>query len=127
MLAPRRCSLLTEMEEKGMQSFVGDFPMLPAMCSTISLLTSRVALKERNQVVPESDSPVKRTGRKVAQVLSCEGEDEDEAPGTPKVQVGSSSLLVSFLNLIFVCMCVYPCCAHGGQRTTLWYSLLNEF
>lgn len=46
----------------------------------------KVALKERNQVVPESDSPVKRTGRKVAQVLSCEGEDEDEAPGTPKVQ-----------------------------------------
>lgn len=118
--------MLTEMEEKGMQSFVGDFPMLPAMCSTISLLTSRVALKERNQVVPESDSPVKRTGRKVAQVIS-EGEDEDEDPGIPKDQVGYSSLLVSLLNLIFVCMCVYSCCAHGGQRTALWYSLLNEF
>jgi len=124
MEIPSRCSLLTEMEEKGMQSFVGGFPILPATCSTISLLTSRVALKERNRAVPESDSPVKRPGRKVAQVLSSEGEDEDEAPGTPQVQVGSSSLLVSFQNLIFVCMCVYPCLAHGGQRTHLWYSLL---
>lgn len=44
----------------------------------------KVALKERNRAVPESDSPVKRPGRKVAQVLSSEGEDEDEAPGTPK-------------------------------------------
>lgn len=46
----------------------------------------KVALKERNRAVPESDSPVKRPGRKVAQVLSSEGEDEDEAPGTPEVQ-----------------------------------------
>lgn len=46
----------------------------------------KVALKERNRVVPESDSPVKRPGRKVAQVLSSEGEDEDEAPDTPQVQ-----------------------------------------
>lgn len=46
----------------------------------------KVALKERNRAVPESDSPVKRPGRKVAQVLSSEGEDEDEAPGTPQVQ-----------------------------------------
>ncbi|XP_036055485.1 DNA ligase 1 isoform X2 [Onychomys torridus] len=46
----------------------------------------KVALKERNGVVPESDSPVKRPGRKAAQVLSSEGEEEDEAPGTPKVQ-----------------------------------------
>ncbi|XP_031241251.1 DNA ligase 1 isoform X3 [Mastomys coucha] len=46
----------------------------------------KAALKERNRVVPESDSPVKRPGRKVAQVLSSEGEDEDEAPRIPKVQ-----------------------------------------
>lgn len=44
-------------------------------------------------MVPESDSPVKRPGRKAAQVLSSEGEEEDEAPGTLKVQVGFSSLL----------------------------------
>lgn len=106
MEAPRRCSLLTEMEEKGILSFVGNFPMLPAMCSTISLLTSRAALKERNRVVPESDSPVKRPGRKVAQVLSSEGEDEDEAPRIPKVQVGSSPLLVSFSKFNF---CVHVC------------------
>uniref|UniRef100_A0A8C2LMD6 DNA ligase n=1 Tax=Cricetulus griseus TaxID=10029 RepID=A0A8C2LMD6_CRIGR len=46
----------------------------------------KVALKERNRAVPESDSPVKRPGRKAAQVLSSEGEEEDEAPSTPKVQ-----------------------------------------
>ncbi|XP_055463364.1 DNA ligase 1 [Psammomys obesus] len=46
----------------------------------------KVALKERNRVVPESDSPVKRPGRKAAQVLSSEGEEEEETPGTPKVQ-----------------------------------------
>uniref|UniRef100_A0A8C6RBG7 DNA ligase n=1 Tax=Nannospalax galili TaxID=1026970 RepID=A0A8C6RBG7_NANGA len=46
----------------------------------------KVALKERNGVVPESDSPVKRPGRKVAQVLSSEGEEEDEALATPKGQ-----------------------------------------
>lgn len=46
----------------------------------------KVALKERNRVVPESDSPVKRLGRKAAQVLSSEGEDEDETPGITKGQ-----------------------------------------
>ncbi|XP_041509676.1 DNA ligase 1 isoform X1 [Microtus oregoni] len=46
----------------------------------------KVALKERNRLVSESDSPVKRPGRKGAQDLSSEGEEEDEAPGTPKVQ-----------------------------------------
>ncbi|XP_054367462.1 DNA ligase 1 isoform X4 [Mirounga angustirostris] len=39
----------------------------------------KVALKERNGEVPESDSPVKRPGRKVARVLGSEGEEEDEA------------------------------------------------
>ncbi|XP_063109076.1 DNA ligase 1 isoform X2 [Cavia porcellus] len=39
----------------------------------------KVALKERNGVVPDNDSPVKRSGRKAAQVLSSEGEEEDEA------------------------------------------------
>lgn len=39
----------------------------------------KVALKERNGVVPDSDSPVKRSGRKAARVLSSEGEEEDEA------------------------------------------------
>ncbi|XP_052026815.1 DNA ligase 1 isoform X4 [Apodemus sylvaticus] len=46
----------------------------------------KVALKERSRVVPENDSPVKRLGRKVAQVLSSEGEDEDEDPGITKGQ-----------------------------------------
>uniref|UniRef100_A0A7N5JYK2 DNA ligase n=1 Tax=Ailuropoda melanoleuca TaxID=9646 RepID=A0A7N5JYK2_AILME len=55
----------------------------------------KVALKERNGEVPESDSPVKRPGRKVARVLGSEGEEEDEAltpskgqkpaPGSPQV------------------------------------------
>ncbi|XP_040490172.1 DNA ligase 1 isoform X5 [Ursus maritimus] len=55
----------------------------------------KVALKERNGEVPENDSPVKRPGRKVARVLSSEGEEEDEAltpskgqkpaPGSPQV------------------------------------------
>ncbi|XP_040135904.2 DNA ligase 1 isoform X2 [Ictidomys tridecemlineatus] len=43
----------------------------------------KVALKERNGVLPESDSPVKRPGRKVARVLSSEGEEEDEALTPP--------------------------------------------
>uniref|UniRef100_A0A2K5D4X7 DNA ligase n=1 Tax=Aotus nancymaae TaxID=37293 RepID=A0A2K5D4X7_AOTNA len=37
-----------------------------------------VALKEWNGVVSESDSPVKRPGRKAARVLGSEGEEEDE-------------------------------------------------
>lgn len=49
---------------------------------------SRVALKERNGVVPEGDSPVKRPGRKAARVLGSEGEEEDEALTPPKDQVG---------------------------------------
>lgn len=48
----------------------------------------RVALKERNGVVPEGDSPVKRPGRKAARVLGSEGEEEDEALTSPKGQVG---------------------------------------
>ncbi|XP_058442070.1 DNA ligase 1 isoform X4 [Marmota monax] len=46
----------------------------------------KVALKERNGVLPESDSPVKRPGRKVARVLSSEGEEEDEALTPPSGQ-----------------------------------------
>ncbi|KAM5133330.1 DNA ligase 1 isoform 3-T6 [Callospermophilus lateralis] len=46
----------------------------------------KVALKERNGVLPESDSPVKRPGRKVARVLSSEGEEEDEALNPPSGQ-----------------------------------------
>ncbi|XP_014405904.1 PREDICTED: DNA ligase 1 [Myotis brandtii] len=48
----------------------------------------KVALKERNRVVPESDSPVKRSGRKTARVLCSEGEEEedDEAITSPKGQ-----------------------------------------
>ncbi|XP_047393787.1 DNA ligase 1 isoform X1 [Sciurus carolinensis] len=46
----------------------------------------KVALKERNGVLPESDSPVKRPGRKLARVLSSEGEEEDEALTPPKGQ-----------------------------------------
>ncbi|XP_064237169.1 DNA ligase 1 isoform X3 [Aotus nancymaae] len=38
----------------------------------------KVALKEWNGVVSESDSPVKRPGRKAARVLGSEGEEEDE-------------------------------------------------
>ncbi|XP_036288520.1 DNA ligase 1 isoform X3 [Pipistrellus kuhlii] len=38
----------------------------------------KVALKERNRAVPESDSPVKRSGRKMARVLCSEGEEEEE-------------------------------------------------
>lgn len=49
---------------------------------------SRVALKERNGEVPESDSPVKRPGCKVARVLGSEGEEEDEALTPSKGQVG---------------------------------------
>lgn len=75
-------------------------------------------------MVPESDSPVKRPGRKAAQVLSSEGEEEDEAPGTPKVQVGSNSLLGFFSKFNFLCLCICPCCVSGGQRTALWHSLL---
>ncbi|XP_006142255.1 DNA ligase 1 isoform X1 [Tupaia chinensis] len=40
--------------------------------------SSKVALKERNGVVPDGDSPVKRPGRKAARVLGSEGEEEDE-------------------------------------------------
>ncbi|XP_034842781.1 DNA ligase 1 isoform X3 [Mirounga leonina] len=46
----------------------------------------KVALKERNGEVPESDSPVKRPGRKVARVLGSEGEEEDEAVTPSKGQ-----------------------------------------
>uniref|UniRef100_A0A8D2D7L7 DNA ligase n=1 Tax=Sciurus vulgaris TaxID=55149 RepID=A0A8D2D7L7_SCIVU len=46
----------------------------------------KVALKERNGVLPESDSPVKRPGRKLARVLSSDGEEEDEALTPPKGQ-----------------------------------------
>ncbi|XP_025869646.1 DNA ligase 1 isoform X4 [Vulpes vulpes] len=46
----------------------------------------KVALKERNGEVPESDSPVKRPGRKVARVLGSEGEEEDEALTPSKAQ-----------------------------------------
>ncbi|XP_074075780.1 DNA ligase 1 isoform X3 [Macrotis lagotis] len=48
----------------------------------------KVALKERNAVEPESESPVKRPARKVARVLGSEGEEEDEevAPAAPEVQ-----------------------------------------
>ena len=50
---------------------------------------SRVALKERNRVVSEGDSPVKRPGRKATRVLGSEGEEEEEeAPTTPRSQVG---------------------------------------
>lgn len=49
---------------------------------------SRVALKERNGEVPDSDSPVKRPGRKATLVLCSEGEEEDEALVSPRVQVG---------------------------------------
>ncbi|XP_054553245.1 DNA ligase 1 isoform X2 [Talpa occidentalis] len=45
----------------------------------------KVALKERNGVVPENDSPVKRPRRKLARVLGSEGEDEEEARTPPKV------------------------------------------
>lgn len=46
----------------------------------------KVALKERNRVVPEGDSPVRRPGRKVARVLGSEGEDEEDASTPPKRQ-----------------------------------------
>ncbi|KFO26258.1 DNA ligase 1 [Fukomys damarensis] len=45
-----------------------------------------VALKKRKRVVPESESPVKRPKRKVVQVLSSEGEEEDEALSPTKDQ-----------------------------------------
>ncbi|XP_025222317.1 DNA ligase 1 isoform X4 [Theropithecus gelada] len=44
------------------------------------------ALKEWNGVVSESDSPVKRPGRKAARVLGSEGEEEDEALSPAKGQ-----------------------------------------
>ncbi|XP_006868288.1 PREDICTED: DNA ligase 1 [Chrysochloris asiatica] len=55
----------------------------------------KVALKERNGAVPESESPVKRPPRKVARVLGSEGEEEEDstltsikdqkpAPGSPQ-------------------------------------------
>lgn len=46
----------------------------------------KAALKERNGEVPDSDSPVKRPGRKATLVLCSEGEEEDEALVSPKVQ-----------------------------------------
>lgn len=46
----------------------------------------KAARKERRGVVAESDSPVKRPGRKAAQVLSSEGEEEDEALTPPRGQ-----------------------------------------
>lgn len=46
----------------------------------------KVALKERNREVPDSDSPVKRAGRKAARVLCSEEEEEDEALMSPKSQ-----------------------------------------
>ncbi|KAF3814783.1 hypothetical protein GH733_017059 [Mirounga leonina] len=49
-------------------------------------MRAKVALKERNGEVPESDSPVKRPGRKVARVLGSEGEEEDEAVTPSKGQ-----------------------------------------
>lgn len=38
--------------------------------------------------MPESDSPVKRPGRRVTRVLGSEEEEEDGALTTPKSQVG---------------------------------------
>ncbi|KAM5296447.1 DNA ligase 1 isoform 2-T2 [Glossophaga mutica] len=46
----------------------------------------KVALKERNRAVPESESPVKRPGRRAARVLCSDGEEEDEAVTPPKGQ-----------------------------------------
>ncbi|XP_019608178.2 DNA ligase 1 isoform X3 [Rhinolophus sinicus] len=46
----------------------------------------KVALKERNREVPDSDSPVKKPGRKAARVLCSEEEEEDEALMSPKSQ-----------------------------------------
>ncbi|XP_020859767.1 DNA ligase 1 isoform X1 [Phascolarctos cinereus] len=51
--------------------------------------TSKAALKERNAVEPESESPVKRPMRKVPRVLGSEGEEEDHeevAPTAPPDQ-----------------------------------------
>lgn len=57
----------------------------------------RVALKERNGVVPESDSPVKRPGRKAARVLCSEGEEEEDGACTPpRGQVGPVALRICF-------------------------------
>ncbi|XP_006067486.1 DNA ligase 1 isoform X2 [Bubalus bubalis] len=51
----------------------------------------KVALKERNRVVSEGDSPVKRPGRKATRVLGSEGEEEEEeAPTTPRSQKPAS-------------------------------------
>ena len=55
----------------------GSIPTLPAGKTSIFSL-SRVALKERNRVVSEGDSPVKRPGRKATRVLGSEGEEEEE-------------------------------------------------
>lgn len=43
-------------------------------------------------MVPESDSPVKRPGRKAARVLGSEGEEEDGARTPPWGQVGPGAL-----------------------------------
>uniref|UniRef100_A0A452G712 DNA ligase n=1 Tax=Capra hircus TaxID=9925 RepID=A0A452G712_CAPHI len=51
----------------------------------------KVALKERNRVVSDGDSPVKRPGRKATRVLGSEGEEEEEeAPTTPRSQEPAS-------------------------------------
>ncbi|XP_076987416.1 DNA ligase 1 isoform X2 [Tamandua tetradactyla] len=55
----------------------------------------KVALKERNGVLPENESPVKRPGRKVARVLGSEGEEEDKALTPPKGQPAPDSLQAS--------------------------------
>lgn len=66
----------------------GSVPTLSAGKTSIFSL-SRVALKERNRVESEGDSPVKRPGRKATRVLGSEGEEEEEeAPTTPRSQVG---------------------------------------
>ena len=51
----------------------GSVRTLPAGKTSIFSL-SRVALKERNRVVSERDSPVKRPGRKATRVLGSEGD-----------------------------------------------------
>lgn len=72
---------------KLLESLGAASPLSAGKTSIFSL--SRVALKERNRVESESDSPVKRPGRKATRVLGSEGEEEEEeAPTTPGSQVG---------------------------------------
>uniref|UniRef100_A0A8C0LRL4 DNA ligase n=1 Tax=Canis lupus dingo TaxID=286419 RepID=A0A8C0LRL4_CANLU len=68
----------------------------------------KVALKERNGEVPESDSPVKRPGRKVARVLGSEGEEEDEALTPSKGQVGPHQPIYS----LFLEEAIIPIISH---------------